>query len=224
MASSEILLLLAEGMLAFISPCFLPMIPVYLSFLAGQGEGSRRSRLVNALGFILGFTLVFVALGMSATFIAQFLIRERVTLQRVGGILLILFGLNMAGVIRPKFLNRDARLRLDLKQDSFFSSLLFGVIISFGWSPCLGAFLGAALIQAGNSETLWLGGLKLLVFSIGLGVPFLVTALLFHNLTSVFQTLRRHSRTISVISGIFLIAMGVLMVLDRFIFYAAAFY
>ncbi len=224
MNGSEMLLLFVEGILAFISPCFLPMIPVYLSYLAGSGGEDNKTMTTNALGFILGFTLVFIGLGMSATTLARFLIQERVLLQRIGGVVLILFGLNMAGVLKIGLLNRDFRFRRTGQDGSFFSSVLFGVIISFGWSPCLGAFLGAALIQAGNSATVWIGGLKLLVFSLGLGIPFLVTALLYHNLTGVFQGIRRHYETISRISGGFLIIMGILMILDRFIFYANVFY
>lgn len=224
MNASELLLLLVEGILAFISPCFLPMIPVYLSYLAGSGPQDQKKLMTNALGFILGFTLVFVSLGMTATTMARFLIQERLLLQRIGGALLVLFGLNMAGVLKIGLLNRDFRFHGIRDQGTFFSSLLFGVIIAFGWSPCLGAFLGAALIQAGNSATVWIGGFKLLVFSIGLGVPFLVTAILFNNLTGVFQGIRKHYTTISRISGVFLILMGILMILDKFIFYANVFY
>lgn len=224
MAASELILLLIEGVLAFISPCFLPMIPVYISYLAGRGEQDQKKLMTNALGFILGFTIVFVTLGMTATSLARFLVQERLLLQRVGGVLLVLFGLNMAGVFRIGLLNRDFRFHKTGDGNTFFSSLLFGVIISFGWSPCLGAFLGAALIQASNSATVLIGGFKLLVFSIGLAVPFLITALLFNNLTGVFQGIKKHYRTISIISGLFLILMGVLMILDKFTFYANVFY
>lgn len=220
----EFALLFIEGILAFISPCFLPMIPVYLTYLIGQGNQSDKKLAANALGFILGFTLVFVALGMTATQLSRFFIQERLLFQRIGGGLLILFGLNMAGLFRLGFLNRDARFAVKTHKEGFFPSLLFGVIISFGWSPCLGAFLGAALIQAGNSQTLWLGGFKLFVFSIGLGVPFFVSALLFNNLTGVFQAIKKHFQAISLVSGLFLILMGVLMILDRFTWYAAIFY
>lgn len=220
----EYLLLFIEGILAFISPCFLPMIPVYLTYLIGQGDQDRKKLMGNALGFILGFTLVFVALGMSATQLSRFFVEERLLFQRAGGVLLILFGLNMTGLFRLGFLNRDTRFNLKTKKEGFFPSLLFGVIISFGWSPCLGAFLGAALIQAGSSETLWIGGFKLLVFSIGLGVPFFISALLFNNLTSVFNAVKRHMNTISLISGLFLIVMGILMLLDKFTWYANIFY
>ena len=218
------LLLFIEGILAFISPCFLPMIPVYLTFLIGQGDQDKKKLITNALGFILGFTLVFVALGMTATQLSKFFVQERLLFQQVGGVLLILFGLNMAGVFRLGFLNRDTRFQLKTRKEGFFPSLLFGVIISFGWSPCLGAFLGAALIQAGNSQTFWIGGLKLLVFSIGLGVPFFISALLFNNLTSVFNTIKKHYNTISLVSGLFLIIMGILMFLDKFTWYTNIFY
>lgn len=225
MENGVFLLLFIEGILAFISPCFLPLLPVYLTYLTGQGEEqSRRKVLLNSLGFIAGFTLVFVALGMTATSLSQFFISRRLLFQRLGGAILILFGLNMAGILKIGLLNRQARFDLKREKEGFLSSLLFGVVISFGWSPCLGAFLGAALLQAANAGTVWLGGLKLLVFSLGLGLPFLVTALLFNNLTTVFAAIRRHYRTISLVSGLFLIVLGVLMLLDRFTFYANIFY
>lgn len=220
----EYVLLFIEGILAFVSPCFLPMIPVYLTYLVGQGNQDQKKLLANALGFILGFTLVFVTLGMSATQLSKFFVEERLLFQRIGGVLLILFGLNMAGFFRLGLLNRDKRLAMNVRKQGFFPSILFGIIISFGWSPCLGAFLGAALVQAGSSGTLWIGGLKLLIFSFGIAVPFLISALLFNNLTGVFTAIKKHYGAISLISGLFLILMGILMILDRFIWYANIFY
>lgn len=224
MATTEFLLLFVEGILAFISPCFLPIIPVYLTYLTGVTEEGRKGILINSLGFIAGFTLVFVALGVTATSLSRFFIGNRLLFQRLGGVILILFGLNMTGWIRPGFLNRQTRFQLKGERKGFLPSLLFGVVISFGWSPCLGAFLGAALMQAAQAETLWLGGTKLLVFSLGLGVPFLITALLFNELAAVFNTIKKHYGIITLISGLFLILLGILMLLDKFSFYANIFY
>ncbi len=222
---TEFILLFVEGILAFISPCFLPILPVYLTYLSGQGEDQGRQKtFINALGFIAGFTLVFVALGMTATSLSQFFIAQRILLQRLGGVILILFGLNMSGIFQLGFLNRQSRFNFRTEKKGFLSSLLFGIVISFGWSPCLGAFLGAALLQAANADTVILGGIKLFVFSLGLGVPFLITALLFNNLTRVFDTIKKHYRMISLVSGLFLIVLGVLMLLDLFTFYANIFY
>lgn len=219
------LLLFIEGILAFISPCFLPLLPVYLTYLTGQGEDqSRRRVFINSLGFIAGFTMVFVTLGMTATSLSHFFIAQRLLFQRIGGILLILFGLNMMGFFRIGLLNRQTGFTLRREKEGVLSSLLFGVVISFGWSPCLGAFLGAALLQAADAGTVWLGGLKLLVFSLGLGLPFLTAALLFNNLTRVFAAIKKHYRTISLVSGLFLMILGMLMLMDRFTWYANLFY
>lgn len=218
------LLLFLEGILAFISPCFLPMIPVYLTYLAGNRDNDRKKLIINSLGFILGFTIIFVILGMSATSISKFLITERVLIQRIGGLLVIIMGLNMMGVLKIGLLNRDARLSMKEGKDDFFSSFLFGIIIAFGWSPCLGSFLTAALITAGTSGTVLRGGSMLLTFSLGLGIPFMATALLFNSLTEVFKMIKKHYDLISKISGGFLIFIGILMILDKFILYSNIFY
>ncbi len=218
------LLLFLEGILAFISPCFLPMIPVYLTYLAGNRDNDRKKLIINSLGFILGFTIIFVILGMSATSISKFLITERVLIQRIGGLLVIIMGLNMMGVFKIGLLNRDARLSMKEGKDDFFSSFLFGIIIAFGWSPCLGSFLTAALIAAGTSGTVLRGGSMLLTFSLGLGIPFMATALLFNSLTEVFKMIKKHYDLISKISGGFLIFIGILMILDKFILYSNIFY
>ncbi|PKK40288.1 Cytochrome c-type biogenesis protein CcdA [Clostridiaceae bacterium JG1575] len=218
--------LFIEGILAFISPCFLPMIPVYLTYLVGQDQETTQMKLLvrNALGFVLGFTVVFVLLGMTATTISRFLIHQRLLIERIGGVLLILFGLNMMGKLNIPFLNRDFRKALPQAKRGMASSFLFGVIIAFGWSPCLGAFLGAALLQASQADTVLLGGWKLLIFSLGLGVPFFITALLFHQLTHVFAAIKRHYGVISLVSGLFLILMGILMALGKFSLYTNIFY
>ena len=224
MDSKVYLLLFLEGILAFVSPCFLPMIPVYLTFLAGKQENDKRQLMINSLGFIMGFTLIFVLLGMSATTISQFLIDERILIQRIGGLLVIFMGLNMMGILKIGLFNRDARLNMKFSTDRFSSSLLFGIIIAFGWSPCLGSFLTAALLTAGTSGTVLKGGLMLLTFSLGLGVPFFISALLFNSLTEVFRWIKQHYNVISKISGLFLILIGLLMVFDKFIIYSNMFY
>lgn len=218
------ILLFLEGMLAFISPCFLPMLPVYLTFLAGKEQKSRGTLIKNALGFILGFTLIFVLLGISATSISQFLIKERVLIERIGGILVIIMGLNMTGLLKIGFLNRDTRMTLGNREGGFITSFIFGVIIAFGWSPCLGAFLTTALVTAGTSGSVAKGAAMLLTFSLGLGIPFLITAVLFNQLTGAFKFIKKHYNVISIISGLFLIGIGILMVLNKFIIYSNIFY
>lgn len=219
------LLLFTEGILAFISPCFLPMIPIYVSYLVGHNkENSSRKILVNGFAFIMGFTLIFVILGMSATSISKFLTDNRLLIMRIGGLVLIIMGLNTMEVLKVGFLNRDTRLTDRVKVDNFFSAFLFGIVIAFGWSPCLGSLLSVALLTASNASTYLMGGLMLLIFSLGLAIPFMLTALLLNNFTGIMTSIKKNYRLINIISGLFLIVIGLLMVTDKFMSYATVFY
>lgn len=215
-----------EGFLAFLSPCILPMIPIYLLYLGGQegGEKNKGMRLIiNTLGFVAGFSLVFITLGATASALGALISQHRVLLQRLGGLFVIAFGLNYLGVLKIGFLNRSRSLGANTKDLKFWSSLLFGAAFSLGWTPCLGAFLGTALIMASNFDTLYQGMALLLVFSLGLGVPFLLTALLWSRLQNALGFIKRNMGIIQTISGILLIVVGLLMLLDLFGSYATIF-
>lgn len=212
-------LLFFEGVLTFISPCILPMFPVFLMYLSNESQKKGKALILNILGFILGFTLVFVLLGATATALGSLLSQNRVVLQRVGGVIIILFGLNMGGFINIKFLNYQRGLTMKKEGTGFFSAMIFGIVFSFGWSPCLGTFLGAALILAADAQTLGIGMFYLFVFSMGLGLPFLITGILFSKLEQAFQFIKKHYTLITKISGVFLIIVGLLMALDLFGYY-----
>lgn len=217
-------LIFVEGFLAFISPCILPMIPIYLLYLGGSEGETKKSRLaLNTLGFIAGFSLVFISLGATASALGAVVVRQRVLLQRLGGVVVIVFGLNYLGVLKLGFLNRPRQLGANTKDLKFWSSLLFGVAFSLGWTPCLGAFLGTALILASNVNTLYQGMALLLTFSLGLGIPFFLTALLWNKLQGTFGFIKRNVQTFQIVSGLILLIVGVLMLLDRFGFYANLF-
>ena len=216
-------LLFFEGVLTFISPCILPMFPVFLMYLSNESQKKGKDLVINILGFILGFTIVFVTLGATATAIGSALSQNRVLLQRIGGVIIILFGLNMAGFINIKFLNFQKGLQMKNHTGGFFSSLLFGIVFSFGWSPCLGTFLGSALILAADASTLGLGMFYLFVFSMGLGLPFLITGILFSKLEEAFNFVKKHYTLITKISGIFLVVVGLLMALNLFGYYQRIF-
>lgn len=219
-------LIFAEGFLAFLSPCILPMIPIYLLYLGGVeggGVGSSRRLIVNTLGFITGFTLVFIALGATASALGSLVAQNRILLQRVGGVVVIIFGLNYLGVLNIEFLNRTKQVGAETKNLRFFSSLLFGAAFSLGWTPCLGAFLGTALILASNLDTLYQGMGLLLTFSLGLGVPFLLTALLWNKLQTTLSVIKRNLHKIQMVSGAVLVIVGLLLLFDRFAFYANIF-
>ncbi|NLJ81341.1 MAG: cytochrome c biogenesis protein CcdA [Firmicutes bacterium] len=218
-------LIFLEGIFAFLSPCILPMIPIYLMYLGG-GEFSRKSRarlLVNTLGFMAGFSLVFILLGATASALGSVISSYRTPLQRVGGAVVILFGLNYLGLFKFGLLNRTKAWRVRTENLRFWSSFLFGSAFSFGWTPCLGAFLGTALLLASNAGTLYQGMGLLLVFSLGLGIPFLLTSLLWNQLQGTFGFIKRNLRVIQVVSGILLVVVGVLMLFDLFGSYANIF-
>lgn len=216
------LLMFAEGILTFVSPCILPMIPVYLIYLAGAGSNNdtaapkpgKTRLLTNALGFVLGFTIVFVLLGATATALGQFLESNRAILQKISGIIIVIFGLNYIGLIKISFLNTEKRLPFKINSMNFLTSVLFGFIFSFSWTPCLSSFLGPALLLAGNSETIAEGIFLLLIYSIGLGIPFILSAIIFDKARSAFSLLQRHGNVIRIVSGILLIITGVLVFTD----------
>lgn len=217
-----------EGILTFISPCILPMLPIYFIYLAGTSENgndttthnnspaqNKNRMITNAIGFVLGFTIVFVALGATVTSIGHFLVSNRVLLQKISGIVMIIFGLNFIGILKLGFLNGEKRINFKFSQLRFLTSIVFGIVFGFGWTPCLGAFLGSALLLAGSSGTILQGILMLLIYSIGLGIPFIITAILFDKVKGAIGRIQKYSRVISIISGIMLIAAGILVFTDQ---------
>lgn len=209
----EYLITFLEGIIAFISPCFLPMLPIYLSYFAGQDlEDNKYGALKNALGFVLGFTAIFTLLGAFAGSVGMFLRSYQTIVNIIGGIIVILFGLNFMGTINIPFLNRTVSHQGAQKKElRFTSSILFGVVFAVGWSPCMGAFLGSALMLAASSGTVIKGVLLLLTFSLGLGVPFILSGVLIDKLKNAFDFIKRHYKIINTVSGILLIIIGILM-------------
>ena len=204
-----------EGILTFTSPCLLPMIPVYASYFAGGGERSRRKTLVGALGFVLGFTVVFVALGALAGTLGGFLKRYQTVVDIVMGAVVILFGLNFLGILRLNIF-RGGRGGMRTEGGGFFASVLFGLVFSVGWTPCVGAFLGSALMLVASQGHVVEGMLMLLCYSAGLGIPFVLGAVLIDRLKSAFDFIKKHYRVINIISGLFLVLIGVLMATGLF--------
>ena len=206
----QYLLLFLEGVITFISPCLLPMLPIYLSFLAA-GDTDRRRTLRNALGFVLGFTIVFVIMGAFMGIMGKLVREYQTVLNIVTGAIVILFGLNFMGVLKIGFLNRASQQDANVKDLNFFSSMLFGIVFSIGWTPCVGAFLGSALLLASQGGSLLRGIVMLLAFSLGLGIPFVVSALLVDRLKGAFDFIKRHYRVINLVSGLVLVIVGILM-------------
>ena len=205
-----------EGIVTFLSPCLLPMLPVYISYFAGNNrEGGMGRTLRNALGFVLGFTIVFIALGALAGTLGGLLQAHQTAVNLVTGAVVVLFGLYFLGVFRLNFLKgmKGFQRQKDL---GFFSTMLFGIVFSVSWTPCVGAFLGSALMLASQQGETMTGILMLLAYSLGLGIPFMVSALLIDRLKAAFDWIKRHYRAINMVCGALLIAVGILMMTGLF--------
>lgn len=206
----QYVLLFLEGIITFISPCLLPMLPVYLSFFAA-GETGKRKTVINALGFVLGFTLVFVILGAFAGTAGHLLQRYTTVVNLVTGLVVIILGLNFLGVLKFGFLNRSSEHQVDTRDLNFFSAVLFGMAFSIGWTPCVGAFLGSALMMASRQGGTFTGVMMLLVYSLGLGMPFVLSAVLIDELKGTLAFIKKHYSVIHKGSGCLLILVGFLM-------------
>lgn len=201
-----------EGIITFISPCLLPMLPIYVSYFAAENnEGKAKSAITNSIGFVLGFTLVFVSLGAFAGAVGGFLREYSTAINIISGIIVIAFGLNFLGVIRIPFINTNRQIKMNRLRNGFLSSLIFGIVFSIGWTPCVGAFLGSALMLAASSGGSIKGIFMLLSFSLGLGIPFIASAVLIDRLKSTFDFIKKNYRVINFISGGLLVVIGILM-------------
>ena len=201
-------------MITFISPCLLPMLPIYISYFAGGKENDTKRVVKNALGFILGFTVVFVLLGALAGTLGG-LLREHIAIVNVvTGVIVILFGMHFLGLFR---LDLFKGMRMKSRDEmGFFSSMLFGIVFSIGWTPCVGAFLGSALLLAASQGHVLEGVLMLLLYSLGLGIPLFVSALLIDKLKGAFNFIKKNYRIINIVSGCLLVVVGVLMATGLF--------
>jgi len=207
----QYILLFLEGIITFISPCLLPLLPLYVSYFAGGEAVGRRKALFNALGFILGFAVVFVVLGAFAGIVGKILSQHQMALNLITGGIVVLFGLNYLGILKISLLNRTQKGEANTKNLGFFTSVVFGIVFSIGWTPCVGAFLGSALMIASGSGSALKGMAMLLTFSLGLGLPFLASALLIDRLKGTFDFIKRNYKVINFISGLFLVILGILM-------------
>lgn len=198
-----------EGVVTFISPCLLPMLPIYISYFAGGGGGSRKT-LKCALGFVLGFTAVFVAMGALAGSVGSFLQKYKTVINLIFGLIMVCFGLNYMGLLRLRLFS-GVRMRMNTERMNFWSAVVFGLIFSVGWTPCVGTFLGSALMLASQQANVLVGMGMLLCYSAGLGVPFLLSAVLIDQLKNAFAWIKRSYRVINGVCGALLVAVGVLM-------------
>ena len=220
-ANVTLFLALGAGLLSFISPCVLPIVPAYLGHLAGvalrpeEMTTGRWRVLAHALGFILGFSLVFVLLGASFGLVGGLLYGLRSALQKVGGIVLVLFGLHSLGAFKIPLLYRTLRLKSPTAgRWGVLSSVFVGAVFGAAWTPCVGPILASILLLAGSTGTAGQGALLLLVYSVGLGIPFALVGLFLKQMTPLLKRVNRYGQAISIISGIFLVLMGILVFTD----------
>ncbi len=209
-----------EGIITFISPCLLPMIPIYLTYFAGSGERTTKKTVTGALGFVSGFTLVFVTMGALAGSIGSLFTKHQTIVNIVCGLIVIFFGLNFMGVFKLN-LFKGMQKSVDTDNMNFFSAMLFGIVFSLGWTPCVGAFLGSALMMASREGQALQGILMLLCYSLGLGIPFILSAVLIDSLKGAFAFIKKHYKIINFVSGCLLILVGILMatgLLERILF------
>ena len=216
---------LAMGVISFASPCILPLIPSYVSYITGISYDelvSRESRrknmsitLFHSLAFVAGFSLVFVLLGATASLAGSILIRHLDIIRIVGGVLIIIMGVFVMDVVNIPFLQREAKLTLKTRPAGYIGTVVVGMIFGAGWTPCTGPFLGSVLALAMTGETLGSGMALLTLYSLGLGIPFILSAIAISAFLSSFNKLKRHFKAIKIMSGIILIIMGVLLLLDK---------
>jgi cytochrome c-type biogenesis protein len=208
----EYFLLFLEGIITFISPCILPLLPLYVSYFVGGNERVNKSKydaFINSLGFVLGFTIIFTLLGTLAGTFGSFIKEESSIINFFGGLIIVIFGINYIGIFKIQILERSLKINAQIKNLKFLSSILFGMIFAIGWTPCVGTFLGAALMIAVNSKDIFKGTIMLLIYSIGLGIPFVVCAILIDKVKETFNIIKRNYKIINIISGVILIIIGI---------------
>jgi len=220
----------AAGVLSFISPCVLPLIPGYLSYISGltldemQGTGdgamslgaARRRVLVASTFFILGFSFVFICFGAAASVVGQYMLERQRLLAKIAAVIVIVFGLHTMGVLRIGWLYSEKRVQVEKKPTSLFGAFFVGLAFAFGWTPCIGPILAGILAIAGTQQTVGQGVQLLAVYSAGLGLPFLLTAFAINQFFTVFKRIRKHYHLIEIISGLLLVLIGLLIFTNRF--------
>ena len=222
----SIFIAFSAGVLSFVSPCVLPLVPSYITYITGVSfheltgsESKSKLRWVttfHSLLFITGFSTVFIIMGASASYVGQLLAQYQNWVMKVGGVLIIILGIHFTGLITVPFLQMEKRLEIKRKPLGYLGSFLVGIIFAAGWTPCIGPILSTILIYASTSKNFYTGILLLTIYSTGLGVPFFLSSLAFNSFLSTFEKIKRYMRVITLVSGLFLIGIGILMLTDTF--------
>lgn len=222
MGSENMSLMMAftAGILSFVSPCVLPLIPSYVTYISGVSldklttEDDREAKwatLIHSIAFVIGFSLIFIALGASATMLGKFMSKNQAIIRKVGGVIVIALGVHFTGIINFNFLQQYKKMDFATKPAGYAGSVLVGMVFAAGWTPCIGPILATILIYASTAETMGKGIAFLAAYSLGLGIPFILSAIAINRFFNFFNGIKKYMRTISIISGIFLIIIGVLL-------------
>jgi cytochrome c-type biogenesis protein len=220
------LIAFTAGLLSFVSPCVLPLVPSYITYITGVSfkdltDQKTKSRVrwatvLHSILFIAGFSTVFILMGASASYLGQLLIEYQTWIMKVGGVLIIILGIQFTGIINIPFLQMEKRFEMRKKPLGYLGSFLVGVVFAAGWTPCIGPILSTILIYASTAKSFTTGILLLAVYSLGLGIPFFLSSLAFNSFLSAFDKIKRYMRWITLVSGIFLIIIGILILTDTF--------
>lgn len=208
----EYVLTFLEGIASFISPCILPMLPIYISYFAGK-EKQKGKALINSIGFVLGFSMIFIIFAILANKIGMVLTNIINNIKILFGILIIILGLNYIEIIKIKFLNKIGGIQIKNKEFNFIKSVIFGILFSISLTPCIGTFLSSALLLIANETTLIKGIILIMLYCMGLGIPFIVSSVLIEKLKNVFNFIKNNYKIIKIISGIILIIMGIYVII-----------
>lgn len=209
----EYLLTFIEGIASFISPCLLPMVPIYISYFIGENDNKNNKVILNSVGFVLGFTIVFLILSIFASSLGSILSANIKYIKILFGIIIILFGINYMELLKIKFLNKTKIRNAKTKNLNFFKALIFGILFSISWTPCIGTFLSSALLLIAKQQDMVKGIIMMLLYSIGLGIPFIISAILIDKLKNVFNFIKKHYNIIKKVSGIILIISGIYIII-----------
>ena len=208
----EFVLTFLEGIASFISPCVLPMLPIYISYFAGKEDSKTSRALLNSIGFVIGNTIIFILFAIIASYAGALALGIQKYIKILFGVVIIILGLNYMGILKIKFLNKENRIKKKIDDFTFFKTILFGMMFSISWTPCIGSFLGSALLLIANKQNILQGILLMLVYSIGFGIPFIISAVLIEKLKNFYNLIKKNYKIIKIISGVLLIVMGVYVI------------
>ena len=208
----EYILTFLEGIASFISPCLLPMVPIYISYFIGEDDDNNKKAILNSVGFVLGFTIVFMLLSIFASQLGTILSSNIKYIKIFFGIIIILLGLNYMEILKINFLNKTRQKNMNAKNFNFLKAILFGILFSISWTPCIGTFLSSALLLIAKEQDIIKGIILMLLYSIGLGIPFIISAVLIEKLKNIFDFIKKHYDVIKRISGIILVIAGLYII------------